>query len=118
VSVVVRAASVDADVQALNDDWQNALAALTTLHERRSRALAIRAMVVGETPNASAVGFDAQQIMNVELASGQAHEKGYVQTGDILAGLAALGAPKSLGAETPQQHRPPMGRDRLAHAEV
>jgi hypothetical protein len=55
--------------------------------------------------------------MNVELASGQAHEKGYVQTGDILAGLAALGAPKSLGAETPQQHRPPMGRNRLAHAE-
>jgi hypothetical protein len=113
------AASVDADVQALDDEWQNALAALTTLHERRSSALAIRSMVVGETPNAGAVGFTAWQIMNVELASGQAHEKGYVQTGDVLAGLAALGAPKSLGAETPQQHRPPMGRDRLAaaHAE-
>jgi hypothetical protein len=112
------AETIEHETHRLADEWAEAVATVTAVHAQRSRLLAIRAMVVGETPNASAVGFDAQQIMNVELASGQAHEKGYVQTGDILAGLAALGAPKSLGAETPQQHRPPMGRDRLAHAEV
>jgi hypothetical protein len=109
------AESVEVDVQELNDDWQTALAALTTLHARRSRALAIRAMVIGETPGAFAVGFSAGQLLNVELASGQAGEKAFLHTGDVLAGLAALGVAKP--PAEPQEHRPPMRVGR-AHAEV
>ncbi len=106
------AASVEASVQELNAEWENALAALTALHERRSRALAIRAMVVGETPSARAVGFTPGQLLNVEFAAG-ARESGYVQTGDVLAALTALGAAKP-PAEPSQQHRPPMGRNLAA----
>ena len=110
------AQSIEQETQRLADEWAEAIATVTAVHAQRSRLLAIRSMVVGETPGAGVVGFDAQQLLNVELASGQARETAFVQTADVLAGLAALGVPKSLGAETPQQHRPPMGRSALAAA--
>jgi hypothetical protein len=75
-------------------------------------------MVVGETPGARAVGFTPGQLLNVEFAAG-ARETGYVQTGDVLAALTALGAPKPPAERSSQQHHPPTGRNRLAaaHAE-
>jgi hypothetical protein len=111
------AQSIEVDVQELNEEWQAALAALSALHARRSRALSIRSMVVGPTPGAGAVPFTPAQLLNVELASGQARETAYVHTGDVLASLAALGTPEPLAEPSPQQHRPPMRVGR-AHAEA
>ncbi len=93
-------ASVVSDVQSLAAEWQQAVSELASLHERRSRALAICSMVVGATPGAGTVGFSAQQLLNVELASGQARGTAFVHTGDVLAGLAALGTPST---DTAQQ---------------
>jgi hypothetical protein len=104
------AETVEQETHRLADEWQNALATLTALHARRSRVLAIRSMVVGKTPGAGTVGFNAQQLLNVELASGQSNETAFLHTGDVLASLAALGVPQPPAEPAEQQHRPPMGQ--------
>jgi hypothetical protein len=112
------AETIEQETHRLADEWAEVIATVTAVHERRSRLLAIRSMVVGETPGAGVVGFTPSQLLNVEFASG-ARETAFVQTGDVLAALAALGASEQREDTPRQQHRPPMGRDPLpaAHAE-
>jgi hypothetical protein len=103
------AESVEHDVAALDEEWMAAVNGLVELHATRSRALAIRAMVLGEQAHAEKLGFTPAQIRGIEFASHQARATGYVETGDVFAGLAELGMPPVVEA-TPVEHASPVKR--------
>jgi hypothetical protein len=102
------AESVEHDVAALDDEWTAAVNALVELHATRSRALAIRAMVVGDQRGAAALGLSPSQIRGIDFASGTGRQTGYVAAGDVLVALAGLGMPEPVVDTAPQEHAPPV----------
>jgi hypothetical protein len=108
------AETVEHDVQSLDDDWSAAVNALVELHATRSRALAIRAMVIGEQRGAAALGFKPSQIRGIDFASHTGRQTGYVAAGDVLGALADLGMPEPPKPE-PVQHAAPTSSNWAAH---
>jgi hypothetical protein len=105
--------SVERAVQAVNDEWTSALEQLVEIHARRSALLAIKAMVVGgDQPSVAAMGFRSGQIRGLDFAQGAGRQTGYVPTGDVFAGLEALGMPAPPTPE-PVQHAVPRGSNPL-----
>jgi hypothetical protein len=101
------AETVERDVAALDDDWSAAVNALVELHATRSRALVIRAMLVGDQRGAAALGFKPSQIRGIDFQSGTARQIGYVGAVDVLAALADLGMPPVVVEAAPVEHAPP-----------
>jgi hypothetical protein len=74
------AESIERDVEALNEEWAVAINTLVEIHARRSRAIAIRAMVVGgDQRGVGALGFQSGQIRGIDFAQGAG--AGYVPAG-------------------------------------
>ncbi len=99
------AETIERDVQQLGERWAQSLATLVKLHAERSRAFAIRAMVVGgEQPGVAALGFAREQIRGIDFASGTGRQTGFVSMTDVLGKLAELGSPVETGVEPPVEH--------------
>lgn len=83
------AASIEKDVQQLDEEWQTALATLRTIHTQRARAYAIRKQVVGgKLPQ---VGVTPLGPIAQGAENGQKLRAAVVQTDALLAVLAKLG---------------------------
>jgi hypothetical protein len=105
------AESVERDVEALDGEWADVVDQLLNLHARRTRALAVRRLVVGGGRRTdTALGFLIGQIHEIGFASGQGRNaRGWIAAGDVLGALADLGMPEPVIEPTPVQHRPPNG---------
>jgi hypothetical protein len=89
------AVSIERDVQTLDDECDAALSTFVSLHAQRSRALAIRAMVIAGNPLvADVVALRPAQIRGIDFASFQGNKTGYVPTADLFAAFGDLGKPK------------------------